>query len=75
MQASDVTALNTILEYLQSSNFELFLNQTFPGLYPEDDIPGLLELMTSKQPGKSKMFCNTYMNFLYFNFFGLSFQK
>jgi len=54
LQASDVIVLNTILGYLQSPNFELFLNQTFPGLFPEDDIVGLLQLMTSRKPGKPR---------------------
>ncbi len=37
--------------YLQSTSFENFLNEKFPGLFPEDDILSLMKLMTSRQPG------------------------
>jgi len=42
------------------SAIDFNLNQTCPGLYPEDDISGKLELMTSKQPGKPRSFCTNF---------------
>ena len=51
LDSLEVQKLATLLGYLQSAQFELFLNQSFTGIYPEDDILTLLRLMTSKQPG------------------------
>ena len=51
LNSLDVVKLKTLLGYLQSTKFELFLNNTFTGIYPDDDILTLLRLMASRQPG------------------------
>ena len=51
LTSTEITKLKILLGYLQSANFETFLNQTFPGLFADDDILGLMKLMTSRSPG------------------------
>ena len=70
-----MTKLTTLLGYLQSDKFELFLNQTFTGIYPDDDILTLMRLMTSRQPGTVLTFfkcCPLSMSAnVFFSFFGV----
>ncbi len=52
LTSQEIQKLSTLLGYLQSTSFESFLNEKFPGLFPEDDILSLMKLMTSRNPGK-----------------------
>jgi hypothetical protein len=57
LTAQEKTKLATLLGYLQSDNFEAFLNETFTGIYPDDDILTLMKLMTSRKPGLEGCCC------------------
>ena len=63
LNTQELAKLNTLLGYLQSANFEIFLNETFPGLYPDDDILSLMKLMTSRKPGRNAQQCVQFGRF------------
>lgn len=51
LNSQETLKLTTLLGYLQSEMFETFLNESFNGINPDDDILSLMKLMTSRRPG------------------------